>query len=211
MIGVEPPVTHVTSPITAVLLVYTTAFLSCFILYKLAEFLVPNVIKIYVLDFIKTMAFISYGFGHGLNRKYYGNFGYFLCAVPLNTITTLALTSGEGNPLGNWKSLLRGQRSFPEFVLRLFCQILSTIGAWQLGLFIYRLDFYWHLPYRAAELPGECVMKDFLNVPFYVGFLLEMTGVTYDHWVGSQPLSKYRPVDVFLKFVNTASVVCLGK
>ncbi|KAK3108831.1 hypothetical protein FSP39_016836 [Pinctada imbricata] len=208
VLGSDPPYSHVTSPITAIFLIYFSAMMACYILYKLSEVLVPGFIKIYALDFFKTMAFITYGFGHGFVRKYYGNFGYFLCVVPVNTITVLLFTHGEGNVLGNWKAFLKGQRSFLQVLPRIFVQILSAAGAWRLGLFIYNLDFFWHLPETAATLATDC--KSFLNIPFYLGFLLEMTGVTYDHWVGSQPMSSHRPLDIFLKFINTASVVCFG-
>lgn len=49
-----------------------------------------------------------------------------------------------------------------------------------------------------------------LNVATVTGFVLETVAVTYDIWVDQQTLSRYLLLDLALKILNCAIIVCLG-
>lgn len=204
-IGSEAPIKHF-PPIPSAIITYCLVNIFCYFMYRLSSIFLPSFLKIYAQDFFKTLVFCTYSFGHGLMRDYHGNLGYFIVVVPLNTITVLMFTSGEGNPLGNWTNYLKGVIPLWKFITRIIVQIAAGLSAYRLGRTIYKLDYHWSFAHQLTET--ECTSA--LTVPVYAGFLIELSGTMYDAWVGYQQLLRFKPLEIFLKFMNMAAVVCMG-
>ncbi|XP_062613075.1 uncharacterized protein LOC134274846 [Saccostrea cucullata] len=205
-LGFEPPVTHFSAAISAII-IYLLALLFCYVSYQLAKALMPGIVQEYVLDFFKTLAFCTYCFGHGVIRNAHGHLGYVLCVVPLNTASVLIFNIGDGTPLTVWSKYLRGLIPKWKFILKVSAQILAGFFAWELGHYILSLDF--HSTFSEKLIQKSNCSSD-LRIAALGGFALEGIGVAYDFWMNQQTLSKYRPLDIALKFTNTALVVCIG-
>lgn len=207
VMGFQPPVSHV-SPTVSAILIYLLALIFCFLFYQLSRVFLPRLLQEYVLDFFKTLAFCTYCFGHGVIRTAHGHLGYVLCAVPLNTASVLIFKIGDGTPLSVWSKYLQKQIPTWKFCLKVSAQILAGFCGWELGHLILNLDFH---PSFTEKVIQKSNCNSDLRISAIAGFLLEGTGVAYDIWMNQQTLSKYRPLDVFLKFINTSLIVCCGK
>jgi hypothetical protein len=131
-----------------------------------------------------------------------------MCVVPLNTISIFIFNQGDGTPLLVWLKYLQNQIPVWKFLLKVTTQILAGFCSWELAHLIFKLDFH--------ESFAEIVRKQSncssdLNIAPVLGFLLEFLAVAYDFWLDQQLLSKYVPVDIALKILNCAVLVCLGK
>lgn len=207
VVGFEPPVTHF-SAATSAIFIYLLALLFCYVLYRLSRIFLPEFLQDYVIDFFKTLAFCTYCFGHGVVRNAHGHLGYVLCVVPLNTASVLLFNLGDGTPLSAWSKYLRGLLPTGKFLLKVSAQIMAGFCAWELGHFILGLDFH---PSFAEKINQKAHCNSDLRIAALAGFFLEGTGVAYDFWMNQQTLSTYRPLDIALKFTNTAMIVCFGK
>ena len=208
VLGYPPAHTHVESPVLAVLLFDVIVFTSCFLLYKLSDHLLPGMLRSLALDFIKSMVFITYAFGNGFMRRHHGNLGYFIWVVPLNLISFLVFSKGRISIISTIVSFTRGQINFLEFALHCMVQTLSGFAAFRLGLFVLQLDFHEDFGDFAHNFFPLC--ESDLKLPLVMGFALEMTGTAVDAWVFHQQLSKHVPIDLSLKFMNTAGLVIYG-
>ncbi|XP_061185856.1 uncharacterized protein LOC133193960 [Saccostrea echinata] len=205
-LGFEPPVTHFSAAVSAII-IYLLALLFCYVSYQLARALMPRIVQEYVLDFFKTLAFCTYCFGHGVIRNAHGHLGYVLCVVPLNTASVLIFNIGDGTPLTVWSKYLRGQIPKWKFFAKVSAQILAGFFAWELGHYILSLDFHSSFSEKITQ-KSNC--NSDLRIAAIAGFALEGIGVAYDFWMNQQTLSKYKPLDIALKFTNTALIVCIG-
>lgn len=203
--GLEPPVQYFPAVVSSIAL-FMIIFLICFILHRLSEIFLPESIRIYALDFFKTLAFCAYPFGIIILRKHHGNLGYALCAVPLNTATSLILESGEGSPVGNWLSLVKGRQSISKCVLRIAVQMAAGSAGFRLGKLLMNVDFHPDFEDNLKQI--DCISA--LHVSVVLGIIIELLGTAWDTWFHSQIISKNIIVDKFLKFCNTSLTFCLG-
>lgn len=206
-VGFDPPVTHFSS-VTSAILVYLLALLFCYVFYQLSRILLPRFLQEYVLDFFKTMAFCTYCFGHGVIRNAHGHLAYIVCVVPLNTASVFIFNLGDGNPLIVWLKYLQKQIPAWKFLAKVTAQIMAGLCSWELGHLIFRLDFH---PSFVEIVKSQANCSTDLNVATVTGFVLETVAVTYDIWVDQQTLSRYLLLDLALKILNCAIIVCLGK
>lgn len=205
-VGFDPPVTHFSS-VTSAILVYLLALLFCYVFYQLSRILLPRFLQEYVLDFFKTMAFCTYCFGHGVIRNAHGHLAYILCVVPLNTASVFIFNLGDGTPLMVWLKYLQKQIPAWKFLAKVTAQIMAGLCSWELGHLIFRLDFH---PSFVEKVESQANCSTDLNVATVTGFVLETVAVTYDFWLDQQTLSRYMPLDLALKILNCAIIVCLG-
>lgn len=188
----------------ASLTLFCLVFASCFSMHRLSQ-LLPQKIRVIAQDYFKTLAFCTYPFGLMIVRRYYGDLGYVLCNVPLNTATTLILAEGQASPIANWLLFVKKKQSFILTAVRSFVQITAGLSAFRLGKLLMRLDLH---PTFAESLFTECVSA--LNVPVFVGFFIELFGTTWDLWFHSLKLQHNVVIDKLLKFCNSSVAVCLG-
>lgn len=206
-VGFDPPVSHFSS-VTSAILFYLLALLFCYVFYQLSRIFLPRFLQEYVLDFFKTMAFCTYCFGHAVIRNAHGHLAYILCVVPLNTASIFIFNLGDGTPLLVWLKYLQKKIPAWKFLAKVTAQVAAGLCSWELGHLIYRLDFHPSFAQRIQER-GNCATD--LNIATVFGFVLETTAVAYDFWLDQQTLSRYLPLDLALKILNCALIVCLGK
>lgn len=203
--GLEPPV-HYFPPAVAAIALFITIFFICFVMHGLSDIFSPEPIRIYALDFFKTMAFCTYPFGIIILRKYHGNIGYAICVIPLNTATALLLGAGEGSPIGNWLNLVKGDQSLIKCISRIFVQMAGGSAGFRLGKFLMTFDL--HPDFEENLSQTTCTTA--LNVSVTLGLLIELIGTSWDTWFHSQNISNNMVLDKFLKFCSTSLTFCLG-
>ena len=205
MSGLEPPLYHVSAAVSSLLL-FAIIFTFCFTMHRLSEIIIPKYLRIYFLDFFKTLAFCTYPFGLMILRKYHGDIGYAMCSIPLNTATALLLSTGEGSPVGNWLLFVKGRQSVTKCVLRIFVQLCAGLSGFRLGKLLMNLDF--HPEFKENLSQTACVTA--LNVSASLGMIIELLGTIWDVWFHSQNFSNNVVVDKLLKFCNSSLTFCLG-
>ncbi|KAL3831484.1 hypothetical protein ACJMK2_023225 [Sinanodonta woodiana] len=204
VLGFEPPY-HSLPTFLAPYFVYLSIFVICFTLYQLAKLLTPQLLREYVLDYIKCLTFVAYPWGHGLARRFYGHPGYLISMVPVNSTTALLMNQGQGNPLGVWGGYLRGAVPLWKLVVKCTILIFAGISAYNLGLLIMSVELH---PVYTDIIHKQCETD--LKIPAYYGFLLEMFGSLLDSWVGLQALTRSKTVNVVISFVFSGILVIIG-
>ena len=207
-LGLEPG-TEILSPLPAALFLYFWVFFAGFILHSITKLVVPHPLKEYVLDFIKTMTFCTYPFGHGIMRKFFGEPGYMLAMTPVVTATALLLREGAGNPIGVWTDYLNKIIPLWKCLVKNALQIAAGLSAYHLGMLIISVEFSPVYVAMLKEYYNQFCLSD-LNVPVYLGFLIEFVAVIYDTWFSEQILLKIPILDLLIKVINGGLLVVAG-
>lgn len=196
--------------IFAALVMYLAIYLIGMFLYQTTKMFMPGAIRGYVLDFVKTMTFCAYPFGHGIMRKYYGEPGYLGAMLPVVYLSVLSFPLGDGNPISVWnKYFLKGIPLW-KCILKTAIQIVAGFAAYHLGMYIIGLELHPMYVDRLKEYYKSFCSTD-LNVPVYVGFLIEFVAVIYDSWFSSQTLTGHKQIDTILQIINGGLLVVGGK
>lgn len=177
----------------------------CVIMHKLSSIILPDSIKLYALDYFKSIAFCTYPIAYGLSRRHHGHIGYFLVMVPINVVSLLLLHEGCANPIDNFLRYVRGTQSLWKSVIRTIIQVIGAYSAFYLAQQIMKLEFHEDF----AEIISRACTSD-LKISVTAGFLLELAGTCWDTWFWLQKLSKYPHLDMVILSSNTALVVSLG-
>lgn len=207
-LGWEPG-TDILGPLSAAIFLYFWVFFTGFILHTVTKFVIPNPLKEYVLDFIKTMTLCTYPFGHGIMRKFYGEPGYMSAMVPVVMVTHLSLKQGTGNPIDVWITFINRKISFWKCLFKTCLQMVAGFSAYHLGMLIISVEFSPLYVEKMKEYYSHFCDSD-LNVPIYLGFLIEFVAVVYDTWFSNQVLLKIKILDMLIKVINGGLLVVAG-
>ena len=207
-LGLEPGM-DILSPLPAALFLYFWVLFTGFILHTFTKMVVPHPLKGYLLDFIKTMTFCTYPFGHGIMRKFFGEPGYMLAMTPVVTVTALLLREGAGNPLDVWISYLNKIIPLWKCLLKNSLQILAGFSAYHLGMLVISVEFSPEYVVILKQYYNQFCLSD-LNVPIYLGLLIEFAAVVYDTWFSVQRLFKIPILDLLVKVINGGLLVVSG-
>nr|QIJ55396.1 superaquaporin 2 [Haliotis discus hannai] len=204
-VGHDPSVDFL-HPLIAALLFYIIAYTACFTFYTISYQLFPNSLKIYILDFFKTLVICSYPYGHGLVRSFAGHVGYCAVAVPLVMLTLHTFKEGSPSPLSVFEDFLAKKLSLFKTLVRIVVQTAAGFASFRLVHLIWSLEFH---PDHVKSMRAVGCDTD-LKVSIFVGFLIEMMGVLYDTWLSYQPLFRFSLLDEAVKTLNGTILVCLG-
>lgn len=207
-LGWEPG-TDILGPLPAAIFLYFWTFFAGVMLHNLTKFIIPGPLKEYVLDFVKTMTLCSYPFGHGIMRKFYGEPGYMSAMVPIVMITLLVLRDGAGNPIDVWIGFLNRKIPLWKCIIKSALQMIAGFSAYHLGMLVISVEFSPVYVEKMKEYYSEFCESD-LNVPVYLGFLIEFVAVIYDTWFSLQLLLKNRFLDMLIKVINGGLLVVAG-
>ncbi|XP_052094875.1 aquaporin-11-like [Mytilus californianus] len=199
------PDIHYLSPAVASVVFCLLVMLLCVIMHNLSNVILPGSIKLYALDFFKSIAIFTYPLAFGLTRTYHGHIGYCVIMVPINVISLLLMTEGSISPVDNFLFVIKGKQTLWRSVLRIVIQVNGAISAFYLAQKIMQLEFHEDFKYM---LSNACTSD--LKVTVFLGFLLEMMGTAWDMWIWSLPLSRYHGINLLIKMTNSALVVCSG-
>lgn len=207
-LGWEPG-SDILGPLPAAIFLYFWVFLTGLTLHSLTKLIVPHPLKEYVLDFVKTMTLCTYPFGHGIMRKFFGEPGYMLAMTPVVTITLLVLKEGAGNPIGVWIRFINKGIPFWKCLVKTTIQIVAGFSAYHLGMLVISVEFSPVYVEKMKEYYSQFCTSD-LNVPVYLGFLIEFVAVVYDTWFSEQVLLKIGILDLLIKVINGGLLVVAG-
>lgn len=177
----------------------------CLLLHRLAANLFPAGVRVYFLDYIKSVAFCTYPFGFGLTRKYHGHIGYFFIMIPVNVISLLIMPEGSVSPVDQFLLLVLGRQNPLKSVFRMLVQVAGGISAFHLAKLIMTLEF--HVDYE--QMVSEACTSD-LKISIMVGFGLEMIGTLCEQWAYTQQWSRNQQLDLGIKSFVTAALVSSG-
>ena len=182
----------------------------CLVMHRISSAVLPDSIKLYVLDYFKCLAFCSYPLGYGLTRKYHGHTGYCLVMVPFNVASLLLIRQGCVNPVENFLDFIKGRQPLWKSLLRIIIQVAAGISAFYLAkMMMVNLEFHGDNVDFAKFLTQACTTD--LKIPVALGFLLELVGTAWETCVWSQKWSKNENLNLLILSTNTAIVVSLGK
>lgn len=191
-------------------ILYLAVYLLGVLLYQTTKFAAPGAIRGYILDFVKTMTFCAYPFGHGIMRKYYGEPGYMGAMLPVIYLSSFTFTSGDGNPIDVWIKYFKKGMPLWKCVVKTLIQIQAGFAAYHLGMYIISLQIHPMYVERLKEYYSQFCSTD-LHVPVYLGFLIEFLAVIYDSWFSSQTLTGYFYIDRIIKITNSGLLVVGGR
>ncbi|XP_060606087.1 aquaporin-11-like [Ruditapes philippinarum] len=193
----------------AAIFIYMSAYIIGLLLHTFTRMVVPSSVRIYVLDFVKTMTFCTFPFGHGIMRKNYGESGYMSAMVPTMFLSLMTLRGGDGNPISVWLQYYRRIIPLWKCILKTLIQIAAGFAAYRLGIYILGLELHPMYVARVKEYYDEFCSTD-LHVPVYVGFLIEFCAVIYDCWFVNQTFTRNLYFDTVIKVVNSGLLVVSG-
>lgn len=196
--------------VIAACVLYLAIYLIGVLLYHTTKLVVPGSIRGYVLDFVKTMTFCAYPFGHGMMRKYYGEPGYMGAMLPVIYLSSLTFQSGDGNPIDVWQKYFMKGMPLWKCIMKTIIQIIGGFAAYHLGMHILSMEIHPMYVERLKDYYSSFCSTD-LHVPVYVGFLIEFVAVVYDSWFSSQTFTGYFQVDKLIKITNSGLLVVGGK
>ncbi|XP_076094327.1 uncharacterized protein LOC143064968 [Mytilus galloprovincialis] len=199
------PDIHFLSPAVSSVIFCLLVMLLSVIMHKLSNLFLPGSIKLYALDFFKSVAMFTYPLAFGLTRTYHGHMGYCVIMVPINVLTVLLMTEGNISPVDNFLFAIKGQQALWKSILRIIIQVNGAFAAFYLAQKIMQLEF--HEDFENM-LSNACISD--LKVTIFFGFLIEMLGTAWEVWVWSLSLSRYHRINLIIKMTNTALVVCSG-
>ena len=194
----------------AAIFIYMSVFIIGLLLHSFTRMVVPSPIKGFILDFVKTMTFCAFPFGHGIMRNQYGEPGYMCAMVPLVFLSIFTLRGGDGNPISVWHQYYRRIIPLWKCVIKTLIQISAGFAAYRLGMYILTLELHPLYVERVKDYYNEFCSSD-LRVPVYVGFLIEFFAVIYDCWFSNQTFTGNQYVDTIIKIVNSGLLVVSGK
>ncbi|CAL4130975.1 unnamed protein product [Meganyctiphanes norvegica] len=209
-VGEDLRVGGISTPFIAALVVYIISFTTCYVLYRVSNFILPPVLRAFSNDFFKSVVSITYCFGHGFIRDRHGHLGYILASVPLNLFTAATFVHGEGSVLGNMNHFVKGRMSNAMFMSRCLVHILGAAAAWRLGILIYSLDFYDNISLAQVAEEQTMACTSSLSISVAAGFVLEMLGTALDLWMSAQFISRRTSVDNIFKLTHCALLVSFG-
>ena len=196
--------------IVAAGIIYLAIFLIGQFLYQTTRMLAPAMLRGYILDFVKTMTFCAYPFGHGIMRKYYGEAGYIGAMLPVAFFSGLAFPMGDGNPITVWmKFFMRGMPLW-KCLIKTIVQIGGGFAAFHLGMYILSFELHPMFVEKLKDYYSQFCSTD-LKVPVYVGFLIEFVAVIYESWFASQKFTGFLHIDELIKILNCGFLVVGGE
>lgn len=195
--------------IPAAMVLYLLAYIIGLILHTITRMIIPSPVKGYMLDFVKTMTLCAYPFGHGMMRHHYGEPGYMCAMVPIMFLTLSTLKAGDGNPIAVWLQYYKRIIPLWKCIVKTVVQIAAGFAAYRLGMYILGLELHPMYVSRLKEYYSQFCSSD-LNVPAYLGFLIEFFAVIYDSWFASQMFTGYFYIDLIIKIVNSGLLVVTG-
>ena len=209
LFGWEPG-NDILTPLPAALFVFFSVLANGLVLYHVTKAIVPEPIKEYALDFIKTMTLCSYFVGHVLMWKGFGVPALALGILLALLITSIALKDGAGSPVNVWVAYFENLIPLRKCLFKTAIQTWAGFSAYHFAMFLISVEFnpvYTELlqPYNA----GRC--DSHLKVPILKGALIEFAGTFYMVWIMYQKLMKNKGLDQLLKLVNIVFIVILGK
>ena len=204
------PRTRSVPALSAAIVVFVIGYVIGQILFNISKQLLQQPIRDYVLEFVKTMTLCTYPFGFGILRKYYGETGFLLGAIPLLTLTLLTLPGADGNPMVVWVKYFGKGINLRTCLIKTIVQLIAGLSAYRLGLLIMGLELHpVYLDRLAGHTKGTCASA--LKVPLHVGMVAEMLGAAHVTWVSSQRLAGNPVLDMAVKVTNLALTLSAGK
>lgn len=191
-------------PLVGSFLIYSIAFTTCLLAQQVCKRFLPSYLYSYAADFFCTLVICSFPYGHGAVRANYGHVGYVIAAVTMVTVS-ISVFEGMASPLGVFVRYLRGEESFWGLGLRVVLQVVAAFLSYRLVFLVCCLELTRD---HQAMMDGTCVSD--LKVPVILGCLIEFSSVMYDTWLCHQRLFKAPLVDMLVKNVNGALLVCAG-
>lgn len=208
LLGWEPG-QEILAPFPAALFVFFWVLMTGLVLYHVTKAFVPEPLKEYILEFVKTMTFCAYPMGHVLVFKSLGVPGLAVGISLAVIITSACLKDGAGNPLNVWVAYFEKLIPLRICLLKNFIQIAAGCSAYHLSMFIISTELS---PLYSEQLEpyrkGEC--ESHLKVSVLSGFLLEFSGALYVIWFMYQKLFKTVVIDQLVKVFNLVVVVLSG-
>ena len=209
LLGWEPE-NEILTPLPAALFVFFCVFTNGLVLYHLTKAIVPEPLKDYVLDFVKTLTLCAYFVGHIFVWKGFGVPALFLALMLALIITSASLKDGAGNPLNVWVAYFEKLIPLKKCLLKTAIQTAAGFSAYHFAMFIISAELS---PLYTEQLrpynDGRC--ESHLRVPVLKGFLIEFVGTFYVIWLMYQKLFQAVIVDMVFKTFNIVVVVLLGK
>lgn len=178
----------------------------CFLMHRLTGSFLPISIKIYGLDYFKSVAFCTYPIGYGLTRVYHGHIGYGLIMIPINVFSLIIMPDGSISPVEQFLLFVQNKQTFFKTVLRILIQVTGAISAFYLAQQIMMLEF--HADYK--QIVSKACVSD-LKISALTGFGLEMLGTFIEGWSYRQQWSRNIHLDMIVKSLTTVIIVSLGK
>ncbi|XP_053373457.1 uncharacterized protein LOC123532875 isoform X2 [Mercenaria mercenaria] len=203
------PVKAFLPAIPAATVVYMSVYLIGLLLHTITRMIVPTAVRGYILDFVKTMTFCAYPFGHGIMRKYYGEPGYMCAMVPTMFLSFMTLREGDGNPIAVWLQYYKRIIPLWKCIIKTIIQIIAGFAAYHVGMYILGLELHPMYVARLKEYYDAFCSSD-LTVPAYVGFCIEFCAVIYDCWFANQTFTGNLPIDTLIKIFNSGLLVVSG-
>ena len=204
------PDTDFIPAVPAALTLYLSIYTIGQILRQVVKHLAPSVIQEYLFDFVKTLTFCAYPFGHGIVRKFYGEPGYLIAMIPLVTLTVFTFPEGFGNPIAIWLNFHQKRIPFIKSLLFTVIEVTAGLLAYRLGMMVFELELH---PIYVARLTNyyNSFCESDLRVPAHFGFLIEFLAMIYETWFSSQIFTNNKLIDTVLKIFNAGILVSCGK
>jgi hypothetical protein len=121
------------------IMVYFLAFVTCYLLQRVAKRLLPPRVYPYAADFFFTMVVCVYPYSHGTVRSVFGHIGYLVTSVPLATLTG-HFFEGTCTPLSAFHRYLRNKETLRSVVAKTAIQTAAAFTSFQLVYAIWSLE-----------------------------------------------------------------------
>lgn len=198
------------SVVMAAVFLYCSSFLVGLLLNNIVDKWLPEPVRQYGFDYLKTMVICAYPFGHAILWKCFGGTGFLCGMVPVMLLTIFVLPRGEGTPIATWIKYFSGVLPLRQCLLKTAIHMSAGLAAYQLGILLLQSRLNWHCILKLREHEDR-TCKSTLNVSVLKGLIIESLGVMYDLWFSSKTFSENKFVDAFVKVGNTGIVVITGE